>query len=184
MELPPPKASRSTLSRATHERRAGRDWKAKEILQGAVSNHPTDPRVLEAYGRVLHDLGDRIEAGKYLFLAGAQDDVARSDIELFLERHGRGHPRNLVGQFPAQLRAGRWEALPSSVVEELRAHGVVASTSGIEQVEAPRSKWKAFLETAQFTGAIAFLLFLVLFIVGAIVKWGLRVYDFVMGIWA
>jgi hypothetical protein len=45
-------------------------WKAKEILQGNLKRLGYDKKLYEMNGQLLDRLGDRIEAGRYLFLSG------------------------------------------------------------------------------------------------------------------
>ncbi|GEM_PF-2206091 len=49
---------------------AGKLWRAREILQGNIALHGYDQHLFERYGQVLLQLGDAMEAGKYLFLSG------------------------------------------------------------------------------------------------------------------
>lgn len=63
------------LQRAERELHAGRIWRAKEILRGAVGSAQSDPLLLERYGQLLDALGDRYEAARYLFASGARGPV-------------------------------------------------------------------------------------------------------------
>ena len=45
-------------------------WRAKEILQGTIASSGYDPFLFEQYGLILFQMGDLMEAGKYLFLSG------------------------------------------------------------------------------------------------------------------
>ena len=116
----------NAISRANAEAAAGRHWRAKEILRGAIASGPVDPAVLEAYGRVLETLGDRVEAGKYLFLSGARDAGYAEPIALFVRRHRQ----NLVGQLPAAVRSQPFGGLPVVVQNELRDLGVRETAFG------------------------------------------------------
>ena len=49
------------IARADAELSAGRPWRAKEILRGAISGR-MEPAILERYGRLLDSLGERVEA--------------------------------------------------------------------------------------------------------------------------
>ena len=63
---------REKIRLAQAEVAAGRPWRAKEMLQGALASetYVLEPALLEAYGALLDSLGDRFEGGKYLFLSG------------------------------------------------------------------------------------------------------------------
>ena len=45
----------------------GEMWRAKEILRGNIGTSSYDSQLYERYGRLLLDLGEMVEAGKYLF---------------------------------------------------------------------------------------------------------------------
>jgi hypothetical protein len=107
------------IARVEGEVEAGRLWRAREILQGAIRQNATDPVVLERYGRLLDRLGDRVEAGKYLFLSGVRGPEVDPAISLFLTRHGRGHLNDLVAQFPSGVIQAGFDALPPVVMSDL-----------------------------------------------------------------
>ena len=46
----------------------GEVWRAKEILRGNIRVRGYDVDLYEQYGRLLLDIGEMSEAGKYLFL--------------------------------------------------------------------------------------------------------------------
>jgi hypothetical protein len=109
------------LTRVEHEVEAGRLWRAREILQGAIRQNATNADVLARYGRLLDRLGDRVEAGKYLFLSGVRGPDVDPAISLFLTRHGRGHLNDLVAQFPSGVIQAGLDALPVVVQSDLTA---------------------------------------------------------------
>jgi hypothetical protein len=115
----------SVLARVDAELAAGRPWRAREILQGWMRHEPP-PELTERYGLLLDDLGDRVEAGKYLFLSGRRGPGSREPIRLFLDRHGRGYLDDLLAQFSRSIRNGGVEALPTSVRAEIEALGLVS----------------------------------------------------------
>ncbi|MDQ3686198.1 MAG: hypothetical protein M3430_11450 [Acidobacteriota bacterium] len=59
-----------TLEKAERELAQGNLWRAKEILQGSVSDAGYNIELFEKYGIVLLKMGDLPEAGKFLFLSG------------------------------------------------------------------------------------------------------------------
>jgi hypothetical protein len=65
-----------------------------------------------------------LEAGKYLFLSGAEGPGVDDAVALFLERHGRGDRRTLLSQFPRRIRETPLSDFPPRVTEHLRRLGV------------------------------------------------------------
>jgi hypothetical protein len=112
------------LAKVEAEISAGRPWRAREILEGSIRSHATDVRVLERYGRLLDRLGDRVQAGKYLFLSGVRGPDVDEAIALFISRHGKGHLNNLTAQFPGEVRRVGLGAFPAVVKEELKQLGL------------------------------------------------------------
>lgn len=102
------------LQRAQSERAAGRPWRAKEILQGHIAASPYSPLLYGEYGALLLELGDALEAGKYLLLSGSESPDHRMAIDLFLERYG-SDPAQLHGRFPSAAKGLFIEAYPASV---------------------------------------------------------------------
>lgn len=66
----------------------GELWRAKEILQGAIATLKYDPLLYEQYGLILFQMGDLVEAGKYLFLSGQVKEEYETAINLYLKRGG------------------------------------------------------------------------------------------------
>ena len=118
----------STLKRARAEVEKGRLWRAKEILQGSLSqeNYAIEPDFLEAYGVLLNDLGDRFQAGKYLFLSGKRHEAYTEAISLYLDRTRRTHVNDLIRQFPARIRRQGLGHLSKIVRTELENRGATS----------------------------------------------------------
>jgi len=112
------------LAKVEAEISADRLWRAREMLQGSMAIYPTDVRVLESYGRLLDRLGDRVEAGKYLFLSGVRGADVDDAISLFISRHGKGHLNSLMNQFPREAKRAGLAAFPATVKVELEALGL------------------------------------------------------------
>jgi hypothetical protein len=102
-------------------------WRAKEILQGAVSGR-FDPAEFEQLGQVLLAMGDKLEAGKYLFLSGTRRPEYAESIQLFLERFGRSDPKRLPQTFPRVARLERSEDYPLEVSIKLAELGITTGT--------------------------------------------------------
>ncbi len=115
----------ATLHRAQAEAEKGRLWRAREIFQGSLSHesHVLEPEFLEAYGVLLNELGDRFQAGKYLFLSGRRHEVYTEAISLFLDRNSRTHINDLIRQFPALIRRQGLGHLSENVRKELEVRG-------------------------------------------------------------
>ena len=116
----------SPLQRAEEEARAGRLWRAKEILSGYIPNVGYSPETFAAYGRVLLRMHDLKEAGKYLFLSGLATREENEAVELFLDKL-RGKPCGWIhSQFPGAARKEMLADYPERVQEELQRLGFPA----------------------------------------------------------
>ena len=151
------------LSRAQAESTRGRAWRAKEILRGNIASGRVEPEVLEAYGLLLETLGDRAEAGKYLFLSGTNAARYSEAISVFKRRSANRHGADLVAQFPAGVRRRPFHELAPSVQHELLAMGVTPVLFGAGKGRAAvRSHWRERLAVAGWLMACAVLLFALL----------------------
>jgi hypothetical protein len=113
---------RDYKARVREEIERGRKWRAKEILRGNVATRGFDPELYEEYGRLLRELGEELEAGKYLFLCGARKEEYLPAIELYLSRSGTSKTL-LRSTFPAAARDLRLEYYPPPVRSELEKRG-------------------------------------------------------------
>lgn len=114
------------LARAQAELEAGRAWRAKEILRGSLANpsQAADPELLEFFGALLDRLGDRLEAGKLLYLSGRRAERYDAAIALFLERSERLPGEQFVALFPKAIRFQGLGCLPEIVRRDLAERGV------------------------------------------------------------
>ena len=131
-----------TLNRANAEVAKGRLWRAKEILQGSLSQerHALEPDFLEAYGVLLNESGDRFLAGKFLFLSGKRHEAYTEAISLFLDRTGRTHINDLIRQFPARIRRQGLGHLSEIVRTELENRGATSKDlQRINEIPSPNS---------------------------------------------
>jgi len=117
------------LTRARVEMESGRLWRAKEILRGAISSttYATEPVVLETYGKLLDALGDRYEAGKYLFLSGSRAPEYVAAIEIYIGRTRKLPVNALMAQFPSALHHQGIGHLPDAVRQYLVERGLPQS---------------------------------------------------------
>ncbi len=113
------RSAEEIVRRAEAERAAGRIWRAKEILRGSIGSGRVEPVVLEAYGRLLESLGERVEAGRYLFASGVREPEYEETIALFKSRCS--DRRCALSRLPAALRRKGAAGLPATVLAELTA---------------------------------------------------------------
>jgi hypothetical protein len=126
----------SLLGRVEEQIQSGQLWRAKELLRGAIGLGRVDSSILERYGQLLESVGDRMEAGKYLFLSGVRRPEYAAPIDLFLSRHRRGGPKALVAQFPNAIRCRSLKELPGEVIDELANLGINAGMFAKSRVRA------------------------------------------------
>jgi hypothetical protein len=160
------------IDRVQAEIAAGRLWRAKEILRGNIASGRVEPEVLEQYGQLLETLGDRVEAGKYLFLSGVRAPRHGDAIDLFRHRHAKRRAADLVAQFPAGIRCRPFEILPATVQRELREWGIEPQSFRSRQSSTPvRSSWRERLAIAGWLAALAVLLVAIALGLRSIASW-------------
>jgi len=120
MDTSTPKPKRPFPSHVQAALSNGELWRAKEILQGTIATSKYDPLLFEQYGLVLLQMGDLVEAGKYLFLSGQAKEEYAESVALYLKRFGRRDWQTLVSSFPKRVRNIKTELLPEVVREELK----------------------------------------------------------------
>ena len=156
---------REKIRAAEAETSAGRLWRAKEMLRGCIGSesYALEPDLLEAYGRLLDQLCDRYDAGKYLFLSGKCDPEYSEAIELYLARNKKACASELIAQFPAAIRHHGLGHLPDNVRRRLEQMG--ANAAELERreplpygVRVPA--WKDRLAMAFFIGILLCAVFL------------------------
>ena len=98
----------------------GEAWRAKEILRGSIRSHGYDIELYQRYGRLLLDLQDKLEAGKYLFLSGNRQPEYKPAIELYLSRI-KGD--SLYYSFPRSARLREVSDYPEPVRSDLERVG-------------------------------------------------------------
>jgi hypothetical protein len=158
--------TQKTLERAERELHAGRIWRAKEILRGAIGAGHSDPVLLERYGQLLDALGDRVDAGRYLFASGVREARYEAPIKLFLDRHSRATADQFARLMPRSVRRTAFPELPPALQEDLRHRGVPAAEFTAPHTSAPRLAMR-LADRAIAAGAIAVaVLFLVAVVVG------------------
>jgi hypothetical protein len=101
----------------------GEIWSAKEILRGNIAFH-NDKELYEIYGKLLLDLGEKCEAGKYLFLSSKRNVEYQCAINLFLSRYRKAGWRSLISSFPVIARVYALENLKEPLYSELKEWGL------------------------------------------------------------
>lgn len=98
-------------------------WRAKERLQGRLSQNIYDPQLFEAYGFVLLAMNDTVEAGKYLFLSGVREPSYLGAIDAYLSRYSGKGMQHIFHTFPKAAQSAPFSAYPNIVIDELQARG-------------------------------------------------------------
>ncbi len=98
----------------------GEVWRAKEILRGNVRLRGYDFDLYERYGRLLLDIGETSEAGKYLFLSGRRSPKYEKAISVYLERHVP-NPEHMYFSFPRAARLNDIDEYPEEVRRTLES---------------------------------------------------------------
>jgi hypothetical protein len=101
-------------------------WRAKERLQGRLSQNVYDSELFESYGFVLLAMNDTVEAGKYLFLSGVRTPDYLPAIEAYLSRYSGKGMRQIFHTFPKAAQSAPFSHYPKIVADELQARGFSA----------------------------------------------------------
>ena len=107
--------------------RENEHWRAKERLQGRLSQNVYDPELFESYGFVLLAMNDTVEAGKYLFLSGVRDPSYLPAIDIYLSRYSGKGIQHITHTFPKAAQSAPFTAYPETVIDELRERGFSTS---------------------------------------------------------
>lgn len=106
--------------------RNNKHWRAKERLQGRLSQNIYDPSLFESYGFVLLAMNDTVEAGKYLFLSGVRDPSYLPAIDEYLNRYSGKGMQHIFHTFPKAAQSAPFSSYPKIVIDELQARGFSA----------------------------------------------------------
>ncbi len=101
----------------------GNLWRAREVLQGRISNAGYDVELYEKLGSVLLRMHDPLTAGKYLFLSGVRKPEYEEAIHLFLGRFAKAGAGQIIAALPKSFRKISFDALPDIVREDLIQRG-------------------------------------------------------------
>ena len=155
------------MSRARADLAAGRAWKARDRLTGLLI-HRQDEEVLDLLATVHQQMQNLPAAGALWFVTGRDDELARSAIEAWQERHGNDHDR--WRSIPAVLRreaqSTELTLLKASAGREVR---------GLARVHSEKPYQETWWEPIVFGGgAIAFVLWvLTMIVIGmwTVIRW-------------
>ena len=107
----------------------GEVWRAKEILRGNVRLRGYDVDLYQRYGRLLLDVGEISEAGKYLFLSGRRATEYEDAISVYLTRH-IPNPEHMYFSFPRAARLNDIEEYPEEVRRTLESFDFPVGVDG------------------------------------------------------
>lgn len=115
----------NTLRKASEERLAGRRWRARDILRSSLSQYGYEPRLYQALGDVLQEMGDLPLAGQYFLLSCEAPSTQQEEaIQVFLEQNRHRDLREVVALFPQAARLTSVKDYPVWVQPRLRSWDV------------------------------------------------------------
>ena len=115
--------------RVDHAIQRGEVWRAKEILRGNIRLRGYDVDLYERYGKLLLDIGEMSEAGKYLFLSGRRSAEYVKATSLYLERHV-SNPEHMYFSFPRAARLNDIDEYPEEVRRTLETFDFPVALDG------------------------------------------------------
>jgi hypothetical protein len=110
----------NVVERAHVDVAAGRAWKGRQRLEGALANQPTDQAILELLGEICFSMGDHPAAGVYWYLTTASG----TDVETALVAMRDRFPteRALFGALPMKAPPAAYPPLVRERLERLLEH--------------------------------------------------------------
>ncbi len=118
----------------------GEVWRAKEILRGNIASGSYDSQLYERYGILLMEMGELVEAGKYLFLSGRRRPEYDEAIGVYLSRHPANRPEVLYYSFPNAARFREIHRYPLDVRRTLEERGLPQYFADIDRKRIERHK--------------------------------------------
>ena len=113
-------------------------WRQREILFARLVESPFDPMLCEQFGLVLLEMGDRLDAGRFLLLAPDASRY-REVIDQFLAEHKGEDWRTIVADLPNAAKRESFSSLPSGARQALRAAGYPAEFEQLTVRDAQRT---------------------------------------------
>ncbi len=122
------------IARAQAELDAGRLWKARDRLAGALRTSPHDAEILDLLGETFWRMGDHPAAARYWILVGRSGPEAETARLAFEERTG-GSLRAQLSEIPARVPL---EAYPDAAQGQLALFAASAESEGWTWPRRPR----------------------------------------------
>ena len=132
----------------------GEMWRAKEMLRGNIGSASYDSKLYERYGKLLMDLGELVEAGKFFFLSGRRDPEYEKAIMVYLSRYPRGRPELLFRSFPSGARFRELHRYPLDVRRTLEERGLPQHFADVQRQRTERWRSRAAASDGKHTGLI------------------------------
>lgn len=127
--------ARRAVEAARRDIDAGRLWKARDRLDGAVRTSPHDAELLLLLGEVLYEMRDLPRAGAAWILTQRDDEAARAAVAALYERYGCDE-KQIRRAIPYKQPI---EGYPEAIQDRLMALGVVGGSAPRAQ-NAPASE--------------------------------------------
>ena len=143
-------------------------WRAKESLQGRLSSSKYDAVLFEKYGKVLLEMKDILEAGKYLFLSGSRKPEYENSIQIYLNRFSRKSAIHLYHTFPKAVQSSEYQTYPRIVIDELNQIGF--KPKEVKEIVKSRTDVGTEMTFLGKVGAITLVIMFLGIIVGVIVQ--------------
>lgn len=127
----------NAVERARDDLAAGRAWKARDRLTGALHHRRGDDEVLDLLAQAHHEMGDLPAAGALWFVTGRSDQPAEEAMAAWRER--------------ASNPEAQWSSLPRPLrIPPLRSHvaelGAAADRLEKARVLDQQAAWRAALD--------------------------------------
>jgi hypothetical protein len=107
------------LDKVSHDLDAGRLWKARDRLSGAIGSRPHDAELLDVLGEVYFRMGDLPAAGKAWLLSGRAGRQTDQALAAYAER--TPHAIDRLRQLGARPPLERYPDAAQRHIEALRA---------------------------------------------------------------
>jgi predicted Zn-dependent protease len=108
--------------------KAGRLWKARDRLTGALFHAPASQPLLERLGQVYFEMGDLPAAWRFWMLTTRRDESTARAEEAFNERFSGAQLADVLRQIPAREPL---DAYPQEVAQQLQELRTQAEAGGV-----------------------------------------------------
>lgn len=107
-------------------------WKAKEMLQSSIASSPYDEETYFEYAKLLYQLGDMVESGKYFLLTNTNDINHSNAIKEFLNRYKQ---KDYFSHFPRKFKKVPIDEYPKNLKLLLEENPNIKKNIYVEQKE-------------------------------------------------